>query len=455
MNASTHSSSNSDDRAGSEEEVPDGGVLGGDNYQRMIRALSDRLVDAQRPLRILDAVKWDDEVEERFFASKCRELPVVDADYYKERPLSFDARSKKRELRKIEVDVVNQLGRLSSVGEILRRMCREYYSVVDMLEHRGRREFSRRSQELYGSTLEAFHAGEPTLADFGKVMASNLAMIGQKAFLEDEKPTITGECAIKILDENLKESFTKGGCGESVRVILDDGIVADAAAGSDYIKIRQDAMFTMRDLRLLEVHEGWVHVGTTMNGASQPVCTFLSKGPPSATVTQEGLAVLMEVFSFASHPSRLQRLTNRILAVNMAERGANFLEVFRFCQEQGLAERDSYHAAMRVFRGSTPEGKPFTKDISYLKGFVLLYNFIRFAVKRGRLDLLPLLFCGKTVLEDMRILDHLREEGILKPAKFVPPQFRDLHALTAWMCYADFLSSLNSERLETDYASFF
>ena len=71
-----------------------------------------------------------------------------------------------------------------------------------------------------------------------------------------------------------------------------------AAAGADYIKIRSDAMFNERDVRALEVHEGLVHVATTLNGLNQPVCTFLAKGPPSSTVTQEGLAILMEVITY-------------------------------------------------------------------------------------------------------------------------------------------------------------
>src|SRR5690606_1987122 len=121
-----------------------------------------------------------------------------------------------------------------------------------------------------------------------------------------------------------------------------------------------------------EVHEGWVHVATTLNGANQPVCTFLSKGPPSSTVTQEGLAILVELLAFASHPTRLQRVTNRIRAVELAERGADFLEVFELFREQGLGEQESYSNTTRVFRGSTPRGGPFTKDISYSKGFILV-----------------------------------------------------------------------------------
>ena len=48
------------------------------------------------------------------------------------------------------------------------------------------------------------------------------------------------------------------------------------------IKIRSDALFNERDVRALEVHEGLVHVGTTLNGQNQPICTFLARGrrPP-------------------------------------------------------------------------------------------------------------------------------------------------------------------------------
>src|SRR5439155_15090438 len=44
-------------------------------YEQMVRRLSDRLVEAQRPIRILDAIKWDDDIERAFFAAGCRELP--------------------------------------------------------------------------------------------------------------------------------------------------------------------------------------------------------------------------------------------------------------------------------------------------------------------------------------------------------------------------------------------
>src|SRR5262249_46082719 len=141
-----------------------------------------------------------------------------------------------------------------------------------------------------------------------------------------EEETLDAGQAVLSLATRLQNHF---GDDAAVRVKLSDGIVADAAAGSDYIKLRPDARFTGRQVRLLEVHEGWVHLGTPPTGRPQPVSPLLSKAPPSSTITQEGLAVITEIFAFASHPGRVRRLTNRIEGVAMAEGGANFLEVYR------------------------------------------------------------------------------------------------------------------------------
>src|SRR5690606_2665100 len=113
-------------------------------------------------------------------------------------------------------------------------------------------------------------------------------------------------------------------------VLESDGIFAYAASGADCFEIPSDATVNQRALKILAVHEGMVDVATSLNGQHQPICTFLAKGPPSSTVTQEGLAILMEVITFASYPSRLRKLTNRTRAIQLAESGANFLDVFDF-----------------------------------------------------------------------------------------------------------------------------
>src|SRR5206468_582298 len=176
------------------------------------------------------------------------------------------------------------------------------------------------------------------LADLGHMMSDILDNLSHEAIFGYEEPSLDAQQAVDILTERLGDYFKDPA---AVRVRLSDGIVADAAAGSDYIKIRDSARFTPRQLRLLEVHEGWVHVGTTLNGQAQPVCTFLSKGPPSSTITQEGLAVITEVFAFASHPARVRRLTHRIEGVALAEAGGTFLDVYRFFLQEGYDEQES------------------------------------------------------------------------------------------------------------------
>jgi uncharacterized protein (TIGR02421 family) len=422
-------------------------------YESLVRALSDRLVEAQRPIRVLDAIKWDEDVERAFFAMGCRELPPVTRDYYLSRPLPFDPEQKLHELHQIERDIRRQLGEFNAPGQIMSRMCEEYREVVHLLTHRGSRAFAEISERLYGSASDSFHAGDPNLADLGHMLSDILDNLSHEMIFGGEEPTFDAEQTVDKLSLRLREYFRNEA---TVRVQLADGIVADAAAGSDYLKIRREARFTARDIRLLEVHEGWVHLGTTLNGLSQPICTFLSKGPPSATITQEGLAVITEIFAFASHPGRVRRLTNRIEGVAMAEAGANFLEVYRYFLEEGYDPRESYKHAQRIFRGSLPDGcGPFAKDLCYSKGFVLIYNYIRLAVSKGQLRRLPLLFCGKTTLCDIKILAQLVEEGLVVPPRFVPPQFADLHALCAWMCYANFLNRLSLKRIEEDYAGLF
>jgi hypothetical protein len=87
----------------------------------------------------------------------------------------------------------------------------------------------------------------------------------------------------------------------------------------------------------------------------------------------------------------------------------------------------------------------------YSKGFILIYNYLRLAVQEGLVDRIPLLFIGKTSLEDQRLLSHLLEKGLIIAPHYIPHQFRDLAALSCWMCYSLFLNKLNLEKIAIDY----
>lgn len=420
------------------------------NYLELVRELSDRIVEAQRPIRVLDAIKWGSSIRRDFFAGDCKRLPEVDATYYQYKsPLEFEPAAARDQFHQIDRDISRKLGQLNPLATIMRRICREYQSVIRMLEARGTPDFGAYSEELYGAATDVFHAGDPTLADLGTTMESTLTnLLQNESMLEPEK-TISADQAVEMLNERLLGVFPDAG----IRVLLNDQMTADAAAGSDYLKIRSDARFNGLDIDVLEVHEGWVHLGTTLNGMAQPWCTFLSKGPPSATVTQEGLAVLTEILTLRSSPSRLYRLVNRVRAITLAEEGANFVEVFDYLRANKLSDDDSYSLAVRIFRGSTPTGRPFTKDLAYMRGFVQTYNFVRLAMSEGKLDSLPVLFCGKVTLEDVKTYRTLMDEGVVVAPKFLPPHFADMRGLASWMSFSRFISSMSFDQLQADYSN--
>ena len=150
-------------------------------YLELVRELSDRIVEAQRPIRILDGIKWCSSVRGDFFAGGCRNLPAVDADYYQcKNPLEFDPAGVRSVFHQIDRDIARKLGQLNPLATIMRRICREYQTVVRMLEARGTPDFGIYSEELYGSASDVFHAGDPTLADLGTTMEETLINLLKK-----------------------------------------------------------------------------------------------------------------------------------------------------------------------------------------------------------------------------------------------------------------------------------
>lgn len=407
----------------------------------IIQELSQRLVEAQRKIRILDSIKWVDSVKQDFFKNKARQLPKVDKSYYEAKPLPYTLREKREEFRLILRDAHNQLGQYSPVTRLLKRQCEEYIRAIEMLVARGTPAFCEIAMELYGSPDDAFYSGGPRLSELGTLLFDVLTNLDVQLQSDADLKRHTPYEAQEILQSRLGPFFEHH--PGKVTVVVSDEMVADASAGADSIKLSQQAMFSDRDLKYLEVHEGWVHLGTTLNGAMQPNCFFLSKGSPSSSVLQEGLAVITEIVTFSSYPGRVRKITNRVIALEKVRQGADFLDIYRYFIDCGLSEDDSYNHAVRIFRGSTPQGGPFTKDLSYAKGFVLIYNFIRFAISQHRIDAIPLLFAGKLVLDDVPLLRELRDQDILTAPVYLPLPFRDLAALSAWMSFSLFLNKFN------------
>jgi uncharacterized protein (TIGR02421 family) len=422
------------------------------SYKEIVSSLATRIVDAQRPIRVLQAIRWDDSVEQHLVKSKYRDMPKVDASWYASVDLGFDTRAKIEEFEAIARDIDFLLGENDAIGDIMTQTALQYRDVVCMLAARGTPHFYGYSRKLYGSPKDKFPDGKHTLRDLGHVLYEILTQIDDKALGPTHERVIPAENAAKELNARFATYFGDN----AVRVTADDTIISDAAAGSDYVKVRTGAMFSQRDIDILEAHEGWVHVATSLNGQQQTVARWLAKGPPRTTAVQEGLAALIEIFTFRTYPRRARRLNDRVLAVDKAEDGASFLDVFEWFRTEGYDEDECFHNTRRIFRGGVMEGgAPFTKDACYCKGIVLNYAFIRSAIEHNHPELIPFLFVGKVAHEDVPVLARRVADGVVRPPRYLPPVLRDLNGLAIWMAYSTFFTRLGGEAISDYYAKLF
>ncbi len=419
------------------------------SYKEVVSQLASRIVEAQRPIRVLNAIRWDDSVEEQLKKARYKEMPKVD---YAGIELGFDPRERAETFEAIARDIDRELGERDAIGRIMTTTALEYRDVVHMLAARGTPAFYAYSRKLYGSPKDTFPDGRSTVRDLGHLLYEILTNVDDNLLGPQFERTIGAEQAVTILNERFASYFVDA----EVSVSADDAIVADAAAGNDYVKIRKGARFSPRDIDILEVHEGWVHVATSLNGQRQTVAKWLAKGPPRTTAVQEGLAALLELFTFRTYPRRARRLNDRLLAVDKAEDGASFLDVFEWFRTEGYDEDECFHAARRVFRGGLLDGGgPFTKDASYCKGIVLNYSFIRTAIQHNHVNLIPFLFVGKVAHEDVPILARRAHDGVVKAPHYLPAIFRDLNGLAVWMAYSTFFGKLGDDAISDHYAKLF
>lgn len=421
-------------------------------YLERLRSLSNRLVALQKPIRILDAIKWPADLETSFCASGGRELPKLGADFYQNQRLAFDTEKVYQQLKELKTDVRRDLGRSDALGHILLATIDQYQVVIELLKARGTPQFGHFSKLLYGSAQDKIRGDRKTLREMGERLCHVFSLPAVEHLNRPYANNINSEEAVSSLLWRMNEYFGNG----EVRVEISDDIVSDASAGGDCIKVNRRAMFSELDLQVLEVHEGWVHIGTTLNGRQQPWATWLSVGSPRITAIQEGMAVLMETLTFSSFPQRARRISDRVVAVDLAEQGADFCQVYRHFLDRGISEHDSYRVTQRVFRGGTLSGgSVFTKDISYVKGFVENVNFIRSAIQSGVPEIIPMLFVGKVTLDDLPLLYERYLEGVIVGPKYLPAMFRDLNGLYVWFGFSSSMGLMNIARVQQHFSKLF
>ena len=394
----------------------------------LLREVSAGILEAQRPIRVLRAIAWDESVERAFFASSARELPRPEYRVPPEVAGSFER------FRALKARVLGD----NAIERFLRETCESFATAARMLSAVGTRDFYFHSAEIYGRPASLTADRRTTNLDLARhftEVVDGLAGAGAVTSPADEL-TLGAEEVVALLARRFETFFA----GTAITVEIVDGIAAKAVAGVDGVRVQRGARFSPRDVASLEFHEGHVHVATALNGRAQPLMPFVGYPSPRTTATQEGLAVLTEFMTQSTSIERMRRLSDRTLAIKMAEDGADFLEVYRFFLSHGHDEGAAYDCARRVCRGGlVTGGAPFTKDVCYLDGLLRVTNFMRVALVKGHVELVRLFFAGKIGLDDVPLFGRLLREGLIKEPAYLPAWARDLSYLTAFMSYSAFL----------------
>jgi len=407
-----------------------------------LREISAEILAAQKPLRVIRALDWPDEVEHEFFA---RGAAVLPKPTYSVPPGVADALVAFQKL-------VRRLAGENEIERFLCRTCDSMSTAARMLMSIGSRDFYHHSVELYGRPAGLSSDRRTTNLDLARHFVEVIAGFAPPPAAEDQATLDAAEAAA-FLRTRFGAFFTK----HPVKVKVVDHLAGTASSSGTEIRLKRDTRFSPRELRQIEVHEGQVHRATTLNGRAQPVVPFIGVPSPRTTRTQEGLAVFTEFITGATSLARVRRLCDRTIAIHQAEAGASFLDLYGFFRERGHDEHDSFDCARRVVRGGLVEGgAPFTKDGCYLDGFLRVTNFLRIALTRGQSQLVRLLFAGKLAVDDTPLFDRLAREGLLAEPIYLPAWAKDLSFLTAFMSYTAFLgkSDLGAEqrRLEDNLA---
>jgi uncharacterized protein (TIGR02421 family) len=375
-----------------------------------LRNLCDAIVHAQKPIRVLRAINWGPQVHERFFKHDAKELPRPEYP-----PLGFEPEAKVKELRALK----RQIRGRNPVEDLLRRRIDEFVLVVRMLAARGTKRFSELSRKIYGDPRDRFPDTNVDNLAIARLWAS-------RPRARDEELVYTAEEAAERVAEICNPLL-----GGHVKVQARTRLTANAASGATGITLRKGARFSERQVRALAHHEGLWHVLTSMNGYRQPVLTILAVGLPRYTESQEGAGIVAEFLSGNITDERYIELGERTIAVDMAARGADFLEVYRYLLARFPPEKAALMSE-RVFRGGVVEGgAPFTKDAAYQRGYCRTFNFIRASLEQRDLDLVRAFLAGKMSVDDAELVRDLVEEGLCVGPTYLPEWFIDIDRLNA------------------------
>lgn len=402
-------------------------------------ALDARLVAAVRPIRMLEAVSWPAQVQESFLAAwRVGHIAMPRIDYPR-----FDHTEVRAELDA----VYHAADPDHPLGHYLQQTSESWRIATRLLDVLGSHRVTAYSSRLFGRPVEMLPGNGPTNLDAARHFVDLANELDQELRSVEPGYVLPAE----VVQQELQQAIDAFFVGHHIRVELDPNLIAKAAASPTRIRLRTNTGFSEYDRNQLLMHEAFVHTLTGLNGREQPWLKSMARGAPRTTATQEGLATLSEMLSGAMDIERMKRISLRIVAIDRAIHGADFVEVFRFFLDSGQSDVDSFTSAQRVFRGvPLSGGAAFTKDTVYLHGLLGVHTFFRWCLRHRKLAQARLLFAGKMALEDVFALESQFANGAIAAPGFLPPWMQRANGLAGLLAFSLFVNKIRLDNVAAD-----
>jgi uncharacterized protein (TIGR02421 family) len=402
-------------------------------------ALDARLTAAVRGIRLLETLSWPASAQETFLAAwKIGRIHLPTIAYPK-----TDHTAVRAELEA----VANEADPDHPLGQYLQRTAESWRIATRLLDAAGTHKVTAYSTRLYGRPVELLPGDGPTNLDAARHFVDLADDMDQELREIEPDAVVAAETVRDALQRDVDAFFVD----HKIKVELDPGLIAKAAASPTRIRVRTNTGFSEYDRHQLLVHEAFVHTLTGINGREQPLLKSMARGAPRTTATQEGLATFAELISGSMDIERMKRISLRIVAIDMAINGADFVQVFRFFLDAGQPPEDSFASTQRVFRGApTGGGAAFTKDTVYLHGLLSVHTFFRWCLRHRRLAIARRLFAGKLALEDVFALQTMYDNGAIAAPHYLPPWMQRANGLAGMLAFSLFANRIRLDRVDTD-----
>jgi len=364
-------------------------ALGRKYLKQIVFDIDKQLADIEKSYQFLWLVSPANihDIKKEFFESNYEN--VIDYHY---RLLPIDPDVLKRKLYNLKIEDIDD----PAMSYLFREKREELDMQITMLNERGTKNFMYDSIRLYKGV-------ENKLCEEARYI---LREIPEET--NDNDKDILDSKAFSSLARKEFDYFHKQDENFKCKVhIRKDVNVMMVSHGELYIPA--DYKMNRVEAEALIQHEVGTHVLTYYNGSNQPL-NQLSIGLADYDPLQEGLAVMSEFMVDGLTANRLRILAGRVIAGEALIEGGNFQEIFRLLKKDyGFSAERAFNITSRIMQGGG-----FMKDIIYLKGLVLLKDYLQ---NGGEYE--PLL-AGKYGIKHTGIIKELTDRKVLKPVQVKP-----------------------------------